>query len=209
MSRIDLSVPLGAHGPSTYTPPALNPTGVTHERVEVAPGVHALVSSRPPVDNSSFVVGEHAVLVVDSNINGEMGRRIQACVREVTDLPIRFLVNTNHFGDHSFGNYTFPKETIVVGQRETARGMRDLEQQKHFLSLCVGDTSVYGDLQLRLPDVVFDNYLQLDLGGKLVELYHFGPGSTLGDTIVYEPAGRVVWTGNLVSGGWSIPLLLE
>ncbi len=45
-----------------------------------------------------------------SSISGDMARQIQARVREVTDKPILYLVNTNYHGDHTFGNYAFPED---------------------------------------------------------------------------------------------------
>jgi len=49
----------------------------------------------------------------------------------------------------------------------------------------------------------------LDLGGRVVELYHFGHGNTPGDTVVYVPEARVAWTGNLIVGEGNIPFLIE
>ncbi len=77
---------------------------------ELSPGVYALLSDKPPVDKSGFVVGKRGVLVIDAHINGEMARKIQQAVRAVTDKPILYLVNTNFHGDHTFGNYAFPAE---------------------------------------------------------------------------------------------------
>jgi cyclase len=88
--------------------------------------------------------------------------------------------------------------------------MHDFEQEKAFLLQTVNnDPTVYADAELRLPDIVFGDYLRLDLGGRVVELYHFGPGNTPGDTVVYVPEARVAWTGNLVVGEGSIPFLIE
>jgi cyclase len=176
----------------------------------MAEGVYALVSSRIPVDNSGFVVGERGVLVIDAHINAEMARAIQTAVREVTDKPILYLVNTNYHGDHTFGNYAFPSETWIVAHRATAERMKEFEREKQFLLATVNnDPTVYGDAQLRLPDIVFDDYLRLDLGGRVVELYYFGPGNTPGDAVVFVPEARVAWTGNLVIGTGAVPFLIE
>jgi cyclase len=67
----------------------------------------------------------------------------------------------------------------------------------------------FADVRLRLPEAVFSDYLRLDLGGKVVELYHFGRGNTPGDTVVYVPGARVAWTGNLILGDGTIPFLVE
>jgi len=64
-------------------------------------------------------------------------------------------------------------------------------------------------VRLRLPDLVLDEYLELELGGRVVELYHLGHGNTPGDTVVYVPEARVAWTGNLIVGEGNIPFLIE
>src|SRR5713226_8018989 len=196
--------------PQGFIPPPLNPSGARLETKELAPGVYGLLSSKPPVDNSGFVVGEHGVLVIDAHINGAMAGLIQTAVRQVTNKPILYVVNTNYHGDHTFGNSAFPQETLIVAQHKTAEIMRDFEREKQFLLPYVdNDRTVFGDVRLRLPDLVLDECLELDLGGRVVELYHFGHGNTPGDTVVYVPEARVAWTGNLVVGEGSIPFLIE
>ena len=87
--------------------------------------------------------------------------------------------------------------------------MRGFDQQKKGMLVTVrNDSSVFDSAELRLPDIVFDDYLALDLGDRTVELYHFGAGNTLGDTVVFVPASKVAWTGNLVFGDGSLPFLL-
>src|SRR3989454_9352328 len=199
-----------APGLPGFTPPPLNPSGARLETKELAPSVYGLLSSKPPVDNSGFVVGEHGVLVIDAHINGAMAGLIQTAVRQVTNKPILYVVNTNYHGDHTFGNYAFPQETLIVAQQKTAEIMRDFEREKQFLLPTVGnDPTVFGDVRLRLPDVVLDEYLELDLGGQVVELYHFGHGNTPGDTVAFVPEARVAWTGNLILGEGTIPFLIE
>jgi cyclase len=190
--------------------PPLNPTGARLETKELAPGIYGLLSSKPPVDNSGFVVGDRGVLVIDAHINGAMAGLIQTAVRQVTNKPIFYLVNTNYHGDHTFGNSAFPQETLIVAQQKTAEIMRDFEREKRFLLPYVdNDRTVFGDARLRLPDLVLDEYLELDLGGRVVELYHLGHGNTPGDTVVYVPEARVAWTGNLIIGEGNIPFLIE
>ncbi|MEE8172735.1 MAG: MBL fold metallo-hydrolase [Alphaproteobacteria bacterium] len=190
--------------------PPLHPEGTVLETRELAPGVYALVSNKPPTDNSGFVVGEKGVLVIDAHINGDMARQIQARVREVTDKPILYLVNTNYHGDHTFGNYAFPEDTRIIAHRLTAERMKDFEHEKILMLAAVdNDASILSDTRLRLPDVTFDKTMRIDLGGRIVELYHFGAGNTPGDTVVYVPEARVAWTGNLVLGEGIIPFLIE
>jgi len=194
--------------PPGYLPPPLNPTGVTLETRRLADGVYALLSNTPFADNAGFVVGADAVLVVDSHFNGRMGRQILDAVRQVTDKPIRYLLNTNAFGDHTFGNYVFPAETRIVANRrtlETLRGTTATEIERRMAPTVENDLSVFDGVQLRLPDETFDDQWSVDLGGRRVEARFFGAGMSPSDTVVYVPGARVAWTGNLVFGDGTIP----
>lgn len=195
--------------PGGFVPP-LDPTGIELKTKRLAPGVYALLAGHGAVDNSGFVVGDRGVLVIDAHINGAMARQIQAAVRRVTDKPILYLVNTNFHGDHTFGNYAFPASTQIVAHRKTAERMRHFEEEKALILLTVNNKSdVLADVRLRIPDVVFDSFMWIDLGGRVVEVHHFGAGNTPGDTVIYVPEARVAWTGNLVVGEGMIPPIFE
>jgi cyclase len=193
--------------PPDFTVWKLNPAGCTLSTKELAPGVYAILSSIPGVNNAGFVVGEKGVLVIDAHISIPMARQILDRVREVTDKPIRFLVNLNYHADHTFGNCAFPAETRVVQQRETAARTPYLSEEREFMLPAVAnDSTILEGVTLRLPDVVFDDYLRIDLGGRLVELHWFGPANTPGDTIVYVPSARAAWTGNMTGGSFGLAL---
>ena len=100
--------------PKGFTPFFLDPTGADLEIKEISKGVYALLSSIPNVDNTGFVVGENGVLVIDSHINIAMAKLIQKRIREVTDKPLLYLVNSNYHGDHTFGNCAFGIEVQIV-----------------------------------------------------------------------------------------------
>ena len=193
--------------PEGFTPFFLDPTGARLEAKELSPGVYALLSSIPNVDNAGFVVGDRDVLVIDAHISLGMARQIQERVREVTDKPIRYLVNSNYHGDHTFGNCAFPDDTIVVQHRKTAELVPFMEEEKRFLFPCVGsDPKIFEGVELRMPDMIFDDFLRIDLGGRVVELHYFGPANTPGDTITYVPEARAAWTGNMTGGNLIVAL---
>ena len=146
--------------PEGFTPFFLDPAGAHLETKELAPGVYALLSSIPNVDNAGFVVGDRGVLVIDAHINVAMARQIQERVREVTDKPILYLVNSNYHGDHTFGNCAFPEETLVIQHRRTAELVPFLDEEMEFMLPCVGgDRAVFEGVTLRPPDAVLDGYL--------------------------------------------------
>ena len=196
--------------PAGFVIPPLHPKDTELATRQLGEGVYALLSLKPFVDNSGFVVGEKGVLVIDAHVSVGMAKKIQEAVRKVTDKPILYLVNTNYHGDHTFGNDSFPKETKIVAHVKTAERMRAIEGEKEFLlPLLENDRELLADVRLRLPDVVFERFLHIDLGGRIVEIHHFGQGNTPGDTIVYLPESRVAWTGNFIIGEGTIPFLIE
>ncbi|MEU6428009.1 MBL fold metallo-hydrolase [Microbispora sp. NPDC046973] len=197
--------------PTGYSGPNLSPSGLRLEPHALADGVHALMATIPPKDNNGLVVGRDAALVVDAGITPEVSGRIQGLVAELTDRPSRFLVNTTYHGDHTFGNMAFPADTVIVSSRANKENMADLGYEKR-----VRSGNMYGDEALfdavtrwRTPDVVFDGFAEIDLGGRAVELWHFGPGNGPGDTVVYVPDARVAWTGNLLCHAGTAHMLLQ
>jgi len=193
--------------PSDFVKWKLNPTGCRLSIQQLGENVYALVSSIPGVDNAGFVVGSKGVLVIDAHISVAMAIQIQERVREVTDKPIRYLVNTNYHADHTFGNCAFPAEALVIQQRETAARTRYFEHERDFMLPTVGnDPQIFEGVTYRAPDVVFDERLSIDLGGQTVELHWFGPANTPGDTIVYAPGARAAWTGNVTTGSFGLCL---
>lgn len=194
--------------PPGFLPPPLNPTGVVLETRRLSDGVYALMSNTPFADNAGFVVGDDAVLVIDSHFNGAMGLQIIDAVRAVSDLPIRYLLNTNAFGDHTFGNYVFPEDTLIVAHQSTidAMNMSSVEGIARNMARTVNnDLSVFDGVKLRVPDQGFDKFWQVDLGGRVVQMHFFGPGMSPNDSVVYVPDADVAWTANLIFGQGSIP----
>jgi cyclase len=91
-------------------------------RVEkVADGVYCATSAETAyyVANSVIVVGDEAVLVVDSGASPGGARRLIEAVRTVSDKPIRYLVDTHFHFDHAFGNSAFGPETTLISHEAT------------------------------------------------------------------------------------------
>jgi cyclase len=197
--------------PTHYFGPNLDPTNVSFRPRAFAPGVYALIANPMPRDNSGLVVGENAALVIDAGVNGATARKIQELAAKLTDVPIRYLINTNYHGDHTFGNYAFPDSVEIIAHRLTADSMSDLDYEKKVRSRNLyGNESAIADVnRWRKPDRTFEGKLEIDLGGRVVQLRNFGPGNTPGDTIVYVPEKKIAWTGNFVGNEHLLPMLLE
>ncbi|WP_198961176.1 MBL fold metallo-hydrolase [Pseudonocardia sp. MH-G8] len=208
-----MSRPQGFHEfperPHPFVAPDLSPGGLRLRPESLGHNVYALMANQPPKDNNGVVIGSRAALVVDAGVTPTVGGYIQQEVRELTDRPIRYLVNTTYHGDHTFGNSAFGPEVAIVSSRPNRACMDDLDREKLARS-----ESMFGDPALdtvrtwRKPDVVFDRFLEVDLGGKVVELWHFGPGNGAGDVLVYVRDDGVVWSGNFLVPAGMVPMLL-
>ncbi|MBF6065177.1 MBL fold metallo-hydrolase [Nocardia terpenica] len=195
--------------PTGFIAPNLSPEGLRLQPHEVGEGAWALMANQFPKDNNGLIVGEHAALVVDSGITPGIGRHIQDVAAELTGTPIRYLANTTFHGDHTFGNAAFPDAVTIFSSRLNKAAMTDLSAEKR-----IRTESMYGDNGLdtvhtwRRPDVVFDRFCEIDLGGRVVHLWHLGPGNGSGDTIVHVPDARVAWTGNFAMPAGVVPMML-
>lgn len=196
--------------PPEYVGPNLNPEGLTLNPNQLGDGVYALLANEIPKDNNGIVIGDDAVLVIDAGINGEVARHLQTRVHELTDSPLRYLVNTTYHGDHTFGNAAFPETVTIISSKKNKEAMVDLAREKRLRegNLRKNKAALRNVTDWREPDVVFEQYSEIDLGSQLVELWHFGPGNGPGDTIVYVPSVKAAWTGNFLPREGLLPMLL-
>ena len=64
--------------------------------------------------NAGIVVGDNAVLVVDTLICAKEAKKLIQEIRKTTDLPIKYVVNTHYHFDHVFGNGEFIKMNATI-----------------------------------------------------------------------------------------------
>jgi glyoxylase-like metal-dependent hydrolase (beta-lactamase superfamily II) len=110
-----------------------------------------------------------------------------------------FLTYSERFGfcDHHFGNPAFKAlGATFVAQNETARLMekvqpKEIARRANFFKSRGFDPN---EVKLVLPDVTFDSEMTIRLGGREVRLAYLGPGQQAGDTFVFFPHARMVFT---------------
>lgn len=175
---------------------------------ELGKGVYAAVSSRAG-GNSGFVIGNNSVLVIDTFISQSPARDLIAEIRKVTNLPVKYVVNTHYHLDHVAGNAIFSETGAIVIAHRNERGWVRTENLKFFQQNGATPTAEQRAQVASLvePQITYDHLLELDLGSRLVRVVYF-PGHTGGDSVVYIPDANVVFTGDL---GWNerIPNLID
>lgn len=154
------------------------------------------------LNNAGVVVGDDAVLVVDTCATAARTRRFLDAAEEVAGgRPIRYAVNTHQHGDHTYGNSLLPAATVVIGHELMREGLR----ADPVIDGCPpfwAPVPDWGPVTRRLPDLAVADRLTVHVGGRRVELRHpGGPAHTTGDLIAWLPGERVLFAGDLVFAG--------
>src|SRR6185503_7619013 len=125
----------------------------------------------PASANTGFVIGDDGVAVIDASMsvdaNGEFGtetaREVLVAIRTLTQLPVRFVINTHHHLDHVGGNAVFEEAGAVVLAH---RNVRTWIHSEHLRGLTT-DTKppIRAFMEaLRAPTVTYDRSVDLHLG---------------------------------------------
>ena len=199
---------------------------------EVAAGVHAWLQPNGAwgESNAGLVVGDGASLLIDTLWDLPLTRRMLAAMRPlVADAPIRTLVNTHGDGDHWWGNELVGAGEIVATQAAATHEMRAIAPGALLATRRLGQALAlagrpsgrylaammapfaFGAITLTPPTRTFSGRLELEVGGRAVELIEVGPAHTQGDLIVHVPDARVVFAADVVFVGstpvmWAGPL---
>lgn len=183
---------------------------------QLAPGVFAVMpddvySKDHVATTAGFIIGERGVLVVEAMLNGDLASQLIGLIRKETSKPIRFLVNTSYHGDHAYGNYVFPDSTVVIQHPATKHYMdTKFEEDRTFMLGLMGKGKGIERVQSRSADITVSDMITVDLGGRTVEIRHFGFAQTPGDLVIWEPDAKVLWVGNMIQApSPALPWLLE
>lgn len=190
------------------TPQAAQPQAPAFTVKQVGKGVYAAISARAG-GNTGFIIGNDAVLVVDTFINQAPARDLLGEIRKVTNLPVKYVVNTHYHLDHVAGNAIFTAVGATVIAHRNERAWVRTENLKFFQQNGATPTpeqraQVEGLVE---PQIVYDHTLEVNLGSRIVRVLYF-PGHTGGDSVVYDPDANVVFGGDLA---WNqrIPNLID
>lgn len=129
-----------------------------YQTVQVGPGVYAFISPETdgpiPSGNVLAVIGDDAVLLVDSGRFPSLARRMAAEIRKKTDRPVRYLVHTHWHLDHIAGDAAFRDAFPGITFVSTAFTRRKmLEKQVPYLESLAQTDAAYGKyLEERLAD---------------------------------------------------------
>ena len=192
--------------------------------VEIGDGCHAYLQPDGSWgwSNAGLVVGDGASLLVDTLFDLVLTERMLESMKPLTrTAPIASLVNTHANGDHCYGNQLIDGAEIISSTAAAHEMSEVPPSMLAALNAAPGDVgelfrSFFGEfhfegIELRLPTRTFDGRLDIDVGGRVIELVEVGPAHTAGDVIAFVPDARTGYTGDILFIGgtpivWAGPL---
>jgi glyoxylase-like metal-dependent hydrolase (beta-lactamase superfamily II) len=172
--------------------------------------------------NAGLVVGDGSSLLVDTLFDLKLTAAMLAAMSQaVQAAPIATVLNTHANGDHCYGNQLV-RDAEIIASNATAREMVEVPPAMlAALNNAPGEIGnlfrgffgdfTFDDIELVPPTRTFDGRLDIEVGGRSVELIEVGPAHTAGDTIAYVADAKTVFTGDILFIGgapivWAGPL---
>ena len=151
--------------------------------------------------NTGIIIGDDAVLVLDTQATPVMAQDVIRRIREVTDKPIKYVLLTHYHAVRVLGASAYKPEQIIASQDTydliVERGEQDKASEiGRFPRLFRNVESVPPGLTW--PTLTFRGKMTLWLGQLEVQILQLGRGHTKGDTVVWLPAERILFSGDLV-----------
>ena len=164
--------------------------------------------------NSGLIVDQGETLLVDTLFDLRLTREMLEGYRAAVPAAksIGTLVNTHSNGDHTYGNQLVAGARIIAS-RECAEEMAERRPEERaavvrhwrdhgalgsWLHELYGQLFDFEGVVYTPPTEVFERELTLRVGTKEVRLLNAGPAHTRGDVLVYVPAERTVFTGDIL-----------
>ncbi|MBS21660.1 MAG: hypothetical protein CL739_06150 [Chloroflexi bacterium] len=177
------------------------------EIVELETGVFARLHEG--LTNAGIIVGDESVLVIDSLRVPSFARDLIKDVKDITNKPIKFVIDTHSHWDHSWGNEEFPDATII-GHKNCYAEMVDVEWNEQWRKKVTSSNDPWSEegniVNITPPNMTFETSMQMYFGGRELDLKYFGKAHTSGDIYIHLPNEKIVFTGDVAQDG-GVPYL--
>jgi len=162
---------------------------------------HAYAYTAEGDPNTGIVIGDDAVMVIDTQATPAMAQDVIRRIREVSDKPIKYVVLSHYHAVRVLGAAAYQPEHIIASEDTLSLIKERGEQDKaseigRFPRLFRNVESVPPGLTW--PTMTFTGKMTLWLGQLQVQLIQLGRGHTKGDTVVWLPQDKVLFSGDLV-----------
>lgn len=151
--------------------------------------------------NSTVIVGDKGVILVDSGGTDVVGRHIATAVRQITEKPITHVVNTHHHGDHHLGNVAFEGATFISSEMCRTMVLETGHEWLRIMERDIGRT--FPATKPLAADVTYPSDTRTETFIHGVRLVFWVPeGShTIGDLLIHLPDDKVLIAGDVLVSG--------
>jgi len=176
------------------------------ELQKAADNVYAIVGeldNRTPENLGSnatfgFVVTTEGVVLIDVGATYQGAQRIHAVIKQVTDKPIKVVINTGGQDHRWLGNDYFKKlGAKIIAQKLAVEDHKARKRDQFFTLNNLVGAGLEGTNEV-YADEIFDKELKFSLGGTAIELHYAGQAHTPGDAFVWLPKERIVFSGDII-----------
>jgi glyoxylase-like metal-dependent hydrolase (beta-lactamase superfamily II) len=162
---------------------------------------HAYAYTAEGDPNTGIIIGDDAVMVIDTQATPVMAQDVICRVREVTDKPIKYVLLSHYHAVRVLGATAYEPEQIIASQDTydliVERGEFDKASEiGRFPRLFQNVESVPPGLTW--PTITFTGKMTIWLGSVEVQILQLGRGHTKGDTVAWLPKEKILFSGDLV-----------
>ncbi|WP_397532331.1 MBL fold metallo-hydrolase [Roseateles sp.] len=165
---------------------------------------HAYAYTAEGDPNTGIVIGDDAVMVIDTQATPLMAQDVIRRIREVTDKPIKYVLLSHYHAVRVLGASAYKAEGCeqIIASQDTydlivERGEQDKASEiGRFPRLFRNVETVPAGMTW--PTITFNRKMTLWMGSLEVQILQLGRGHTKGDTVVWLPKDRVLFSGDLV-----------
>lgn len=140
--------------------------------------------------NIGLSIGEDGVFMIDDQY-AKLTPKILVAIREITDKPVKFLLNTHWHGDHTGGNENMSKEGAIIVAHENVRKRMSVDQFNK-----ERNRTTKAAPKAALPVVTFTTDITFHLNGEDIMIFHVHNAHTDGDAMVYFTESNVLHMGD-------------
>ena len=179
-----LVIVLALHGALAAQTPAANPAPTSGTLRQIIPGHYVYTQNNAGrLFNSGIVVGSDGVLVFDALDSDTLARSERQAIADAVKQPVRYLV-MSPFHDPFNGGSAVYADVFKIAHENYRVGLIDQMQR----------ANVPADVQrARMPSATYRDRITFYLGGKEIQVLHFGAAHTKGDSVLFVPQDRIVY----------------